>query len=529
MSRRSSSLLLRDARPPLWAGVLAGLAAVALTTLLIYPLRTVVPPVSTGVVYLLAVLLVSTFFGLWVGLGTAVASALAFNWFHLPPTGRFTIAQAENWVALVVFLVAAVVVSTLAELARARAQEAEQRRREADLAADLARLLLGGPDVGAALEPAAERLAQALELPGAAIELVVGGERGGGRADGGQGESATLEATASHALKLPLHAGERWIATLRLDTRPSDAALARLKERVLPSLEALLAAALDREALQREVVETQALRRSDDIKTALLRAVSHDLRSPLTGIAAAGEALASPRLTPAEREELADAVVGEASRLSRVVDKLLDLSRLQGGAAEPRAEWCSVEEVLRAALDETPHAAGFNVAIDAELPLIRADAAQLERAFANLLENAARHGGDKPVAVRARAVGGTAGGAGGRVLVRIVDQGPGIAGPERERIFEPFHRGPRAADDTHTGSGLGLAVVRGFVEANGGRVWAESLPGQGATFVVELPLPDDAGGDADARGSAEAGAGASATGGAAAAAREAGAGKARAR
>jgi K+-sensing histidine kinase KdpD len=375
--RRSSSLLLRDARPPVAVGVAVAAVAVALTTLAIYPLRTVMPAVSTGVVYLLAVLLVSTWFGVWAGLATAVGSTLAFNWFHLPPTGRLTISDPENVVALCVFLVAAVVVSTLSELARARASEAEQRSREAD-----------------------ERLA------------------------------AYREAQA------------------------------------------------ERDALQREVVETQALRRSDDLKTALLRAVSHDLRSPLTAIGAAGEALASSHLTPTEREELAAAVVGEASRMSRLVDKLLDLSRLQGGAAEPRAEWCSVEEVLRVAIDETPHAAGWSVGIDPELPLIRADAAQLERAFANLLENAARHGGDHPVAVRARAVGQ-------RLLVRVVDRGPGIPEPERERIFEPFHRG---ADDAHTGSGLGLAVVRGFVEANGGRVWAESLPGQGATFVVELPL-----------------------------------------
>jgi two-component system sensor histidine kinase KdpD len=123
MVRRSSSLLLRDARPPVLAGVLAAAFAIGLTTLAIYPLRTAVPVVSTGVVYLLGVLLVSTVFGIWPGLATAVGSAPAFNWFHLPPTGRFTIAEKENWVALVVFLVAAVVVSTLAELARARARE----------------------------------------------------------------------------------------------------------------------------------------------------------------------------------------------------------------------------------------------------------------------------------------------------------------------------------------------------------------------------------------------------------------------
>jgi len=477
MVRRSSSLLLRETRPPLAVGLLAAAVAVALTTLAIYPLRTVMPAVSTGVVYLLAVLLVSTWFGVWVGLASAVGSAVAFNWFHLPPTGRLTISNPENVVALCVFLLAAVIVSSLAELARARASEAEQRRREADLAAELARLLLTGPDARDALAPAAQRLAEALELPAAAIELEPAAPTGG------------------EEMCVPLHAAGRRIALLRLARRPSEQALAQLLERVVPSLEALLGAALARDELQREVVETQALRRSDDIKTALLRAVSHDLRSPLTAIAAAGEALASPRLTEAEREELAAAVVGESSRLSRLVDKLLDLSRLQGGAAAPRAEWCSVEEVLRAAMEEVPHAAGWSVAIDPDLPLIRADAAQLERAFANLLENAARHGAEHPVAVRARAVGGRAG---GRLLVRVVDRGPGIRAPERERIFEPFYRGGgggiggnRSPGEGHTGSGLGLAVVRGFVEANGGRVWAESLPGQGATFVVELPLAQD--------------------------------------
>jgi two-component system sensor histidine kinase KdpD len=488
MARPSPSLLLREARPPLVAGVAAGAVAVAVTTVVIYPLRTVVPAVSTGVVYLLAVLLVSTWFGLWVGLGTAVASALAFNWFHLPPTGRFTIAQAENWVALGVFLVAAVVVSTLAEIARTRAREAELRRREADLAAELARLLLGGPDVAAALVPAAQQLAHALDLPSARIEVAP--RDVDDFAAGASASAASTEPSAAPGaeprpsttpIHLPLRSDARAIGSLRLDATPPPAVLERLRGRVIPSLEALLAAALDREALQREVVETQALRRSDDLKTSLLRAVSHDLRSPLTAVAAAGEALASPNLTPTEREELAAAVVGESSRLSRLVDKLLDLSRLQGGAAAPRPEWCSVEEVLRVAIDETPHAAGYNVGIDPELPLIRADAVQLERAFANLLENAGRHGGDHPVAVRARVVGM-------RLLVRVVDRGPGIAGPELERVFEPFYRSPQIADDPHTGSGLGLAVVRGFIEGNGGRVWAESLPRQGATFVVELPL-----------------------------------------
>ena len=159
------------------------------------------------------------------------------------------------------------------------------------------------------------------------------------------------------------------------------------------------------------------------------------------------------------------------------------MSRLEARAAEPRVEWCSVEEVLLAAVDDVALPPGtFALALDPDLPLIRADAAQLERAFANLLENSARYSGGHPVSVRARAVGP-------RILVRVVDRGPGVPAAETARIFEPFYRARWRVDaNGHRGSGLGLAIVRGFVEANGGRVWVESLPGQGSTFVVELPL-----------------------------------------
>ena len=171
-----------------------------------------------------------------------------------------------------------------------------------------------------------------------------------------------------------------------------------LRERVAPALSTLLAATLDREELTREVVETAALRRSDELKTAILRSVSHDLRSPLTAMVAAGEALGSPDLPDEDRRELAAAIAAEGARLTRLVEKLLDLSRLQAGTATPRRDWCSLEEVIRAAAEGT----GAKLSLDADLPLIEADAAQLERAFANLLENAVRHSGGRPVSVRAR-------------------------------------------------------------------------------------------------------------------------------
>jgi two-component system sensor histidine kinase KdpD len=445
-----------DGRSPA-VGVVVAALAVAATTALIYPLDDVAPVVALGVVYLVAVLLVSSVWGAWLGYATAVASALAFNFFHIPPTGRFTISEGENWVALVVFFIAALVASTLAERARVRTREAQERRQEADLAAEMARLLLRGTSLDDALPAVSQRLAQALELPSAAIELraVEGDQR---------------------RVALALDVG-----TLLVPAGLPPHVLDRLRERVVPALEAILGAAIERDALLREVVETSALRRSDDLKTALLRSVSHDLRSPLTAITTAAGALDAASLSPEEHRELVADIAGEAERLSRLVDNLLDMSRLEARTAEPRVEWCSIEEVLVAAVDDVALPPGtFALALDADLPLIRADAAQLERAFANLLENSARYSAGHLVSVRARAVGP-------RVLVRVVDRGPGVPAAEVDRIFEPFYRAP-GADNGHRGSGLGLAIVRGFVEANGGRVWVESLPGQGSSFVVELPL-----------------------------------------
>ena len=439
----------------------------ALTTLLVYALKDVAPGALAGR------RLPARRAGGGDGLGrrgsalaTALASALAFNFFHIPPTGRFTIASGENWVGLIVFFVAAVGASSLAELARKRTQEADERRQEADLSAEMARLLLRGGRLEETLPSVGARLAQALGAPSAAIEL---------RAVDAQERSVVFA----------LREGTRQIGTLVLPAGAPEAVLRRVQMRIAPALEQLLAAALERDALQAEVVETAALRRSDVIKTALLRSVSHDLRSPLTAILTTAEALQSPAITTEERQELAEAVIEEAGRLSRLIDDLLDLSRLEADAAEPHPEWCSVDEVVRAAIEDLalpPET--FKVAIDADLPPVRADAAQLERAFANLLENAYRHSGGHPVSVRGRDVGG-------RILLRFVDRGPGVPEAQRERIFEPFYRSGTAATG-HRGSGLGLAIVRGFVEANGGKVWVESLPSQATSFVVELPLTPQA-------------------------------------
>jgi two-component system, OmpR family, sensor histidine kinase KdpD len=465
---RPFGFLLATEPPPRRLGVLAAFGAVALCTLLLYPLEQIAPVVSLGVVYMLAVLAISVVWGAWLGVLTALLSAAAFNFFHLPPVGRFTIKDPDNWVALVAFLVTAVLASSIAEVTRARTREAQERQREADLAAEMARLLLRGEDLAQALPTAAARLSQVLGLHSAAIEMeaLEGDER---------------------RIAFPLREGTRRLGTLLVGADTPEESLRRLQERVVPALEAVLSAALEREALLGEVVETASLRRADVVKTAVLRAVSHDLRSPLTAISAAGEAVALPNLSQAEREELASVIEQETRRLSRLVENLLDQSRLEAGVAEPHRAWMSVEEVLTAALGELqPGPEDYALSIDRDLPLVRADSAQLERAFVNVLENARRHSGGHPVSVRARAVR-THAAENDRVIVRIVDRGPGIPPLQLERVFEPFYRAGSARTG-HRGSGLGLAIARGFVQANGGKLYVESLPGQGATFVFELPL-----------------------------------------
>jgi K+-sensing histidine kinase KdpD len=375
------NIRLSSEPPPAWLGLLATLAAVVAGTLIVYPLKSIAPVVSLGVVYLPAILLISIVWGLRLGLLASVASAVAFNYFQLPPLHRLTIADEENWIALIAFVIVAAISSTVAGLARGQALEAERRREQAD--------------------------------------------------------------------------------------------------RALAELAAL---AEERDRMQAEMVEAEALRRSDELKTALLRSISHDLRTPLTSIIAGGSALGSPSTTSDEREELSAAVVSEGERLSRLVENLLDMSRLEAGKAQPHSEPVDLAEVLDAARAAIGRPEVVRLAVDRELPLVDADAAQLERAFANLLENAVRHGGGRPVLVKSMLLAG-------KITLRVVDQGPGIPESERRRIFEPFQHGEGGSGG---GAGLGLAIAKGFIEANGGEIAVDSVVGQGSSFVVAMPCREGA-------------------------------------
>ncbi|HEY7148012.1 MAG TPA: DUF4118 domain-containing protein [Gaiellaceae bacterium] len=432
------------------AALVVSIGALALVTGAIFALDSFAPVLSLGVLYVFAVLPVAVLFGLAWALPVSIASMLAFNWFFLPPKHTFTLSDSENWVALAVYLFTAVVVSGLAARGRRRAQESA-------LLAEIAASLLEREQVRGELDRIAEEAARALQVESARIEL--GSQRTGDDS-------------------YPLEAGGRRVGTIHLE-RPR-AGTAASRRHLLPALASLLGIAIDRERLAREALEAEALRRSDAMKTAVLRAVSHDLRTPLMAILTSASALAREDLELGrdDRGQLAETILAEAERLDRLVGNLLDLSRLQAGAVRPAPDVWTVDDLVVQALDALGDAGGrVHVSLPEETAAVRVDAHQVQSALVNLVDNALKYSSDT--------VGLHVTTTPSEVLVRIVDRGEGVPLGDLERIFEPFQRG---TNGVRGGAGLGLAIARGFAEANDGRVWAESRPGQGATFVLALPI-----------------------------------------
>jgi two-component system, OmpR family, sensor histidine kinase KdpD len=457
--------IVRPASRPsgeLVVGLLVSAGAVALVSAAIAVLRPYIPLLSLGVLYVFAVLPVAVLWGFALASVVSVASMLAFNWFFLPPTHTFQLSDGANWLALAVYLATAVVVSALAARARRRTELAERRGREAEALAAMAGNLLGATGLADELERIGGLAAQALGLPYARVEL---------------GEGAPEDGEVA----LPLGVPGRRVASLVVgaeETLRPDAA-----DRFLPAVASLLAVEIDRSALEADALETEALRRSDAIKTAVLHAVSHDLRSPLTAIVAAAGGLANPELKLAreDRAELVETIRAEANRLNRIVGNLLDLSRLRGGVAVPHPELWPVDDLVGRALDQLGEPGEhIDVELAPNLPAVRVDAGQIERVLVNLLDNALRFS-PAPAGVRVRAER-----EGGELRVHVLDSGPGVAAADSESVFEPFRRG--LGPSAH-GAGLGLAIARGFAEVNGARVWSEDGV-LGGHFVLALPLPE---------------------------------------
>jgi two-component system sensor histidine kinase KdpD len=423
---------------------------------------------SVLLLFLLLVVVVSAIGGLLPALFAAVTASLLANYYFTPPVHKFTIAEGENLLALVVFLVVAGVVSWLVTVASRRTADAARAKAEAETLAALGGTLVSAedplPQLVAQLRAAfvADAVAVLRELDDETwvVETAVGEPVPGRPEDG--------------TFAVPLGPREQLVV--------GGSPLEDEDLEVMRSFAAQVQVALERRRLRADVAAAAGLAEANELRTALLAAVSHDLRTPLASIKASVTSLLQRDVawTPDATREFLETIDEESDRLNTLVGNLLDMSRLQTGAMQLVMRDVGLEEVVPRALEGLPERP-VPVVLDLPetLPRVSADAPLLERAIANIVDNArAWSAPDQSVRVEAGAVGD-------RVDLRVIDHGPGIPVDQRELVFQPFQRlGDNPSDG---GVGLGLAVARGFVDAMGGALEVEDTPGGGITMVVSLP------------------------------------------
>ncbi len=464
--RRSSTRPQLNPRRVATAWVLA-LAAPPLLTFALSNLRDHLSLSSNLLTFLLLVVVVAAVGGLLPAMVCAAASFLLVNYYFTPPYHRFTVQEGENLLALMIFLVVGAVVSALVVSAARRAAEAARARADAETLAALSGTLAGAEDPIVQLT---SQLRAAFDADGVAVLSP-------------DGDGWTVEASAGRDTPVgpepgdttvPLH-GEG-LLVLRGSAVPAD------DLDVLRSFASQLALAIEQRELRAGVARAGLLEEANELRTALLAAVSHDLRTPLASIKAAVSSLLQGDVdfTPAATHELLETIDDGTDRLNHLVGNLLDMSRLQTGALQLAVRAVGYDEVVPTALAGLGHSARVSVDVPETLDRVHADPALLERVVANIVENAlAWSPHDELVRVEACTVQD-------HVELRVVDRGPGIPADQRDAVFQPFQR----LGDTSNGAGvgLGLAVARGFTHAMDGTLVIEDTPGGGVTMVLSLPM-----------------------------------------
>src|SRR5215207_231587 len=447
-----------------WAlGLLLPLAAVGIGVLG----RDVLGLSTDVVLFFLVTVVTALVGGLGPALLAAVASGLLLNFFLTPPLYTFTISQRENLIALVVMVLVAVLVALVVDRAARRAQQAAEARAEAALLASFSRAVLKRTDP---LPRLLDKIREAFGLTTVAI-LQRQDDRWAvsacaGPADCARPEQADVDVAVEPDIHLIGHGRTLAAAERSLLDAVAGQALLALRNRQFAA----------------EAAETRRRADASELRTALLSAVGHDLRTPLASIKAAAGGLRDPHLplTADDRSELAATIDESADRLTGVVNNLLDSSRIATGAVTPELRPVHYDEVAQLALRGLDGTDRVRIEIDERLPEVLADPGLLERVVANIVDNALRHGRSSPVTVRGSEHAH-------RVELRVVDAGPGVPGGQVDRLFAPFQR---LGDREPRGLGLGLSVARGFTDAMGGTLTAEDTPGGGLTMVVSLPAVD---------------------------------------
>ncbi len=456
-------------------GLVLAVLLLPLLTLALHAFKDELALDAQVLLYLLAVVLIAIVGGLLVAIGSAIASALLINYFFVEPVHTFTIGDPDQVVALVVFVAVAAVVSGAIELAVRRAHAAERARAEAETMSALAGADLEGKD---SLRDVLRRARETFHMESVAL---MARQRGTGEwVDAGHSGWAPSGEEAPLRFDIPAGPHARLVGR--------GPALFAEDQRVLEAFAAAARTAYEGGLLSGEAEQARTLATVDQQRTSLLAAVGHDLRTPLAGIKAAVSGLRQSDVewSDKERDELLATIEESSDRLEAVVGNLLDASRLEAGALSIRLEAVALDEIVASALLGLPEGADRVVLeVPEDLPLVHADRGLLQRVLVNVLDNSLRHGGgDDPVEVVAHVGGESA-------RLEVIDHGVGVSEQRRARLFEPFQRLGDQGDD---GVGLGLSIVRGFVDAMGGAIVADATPGGGLTMRIRLPLAGAAGG-----------------------------------
>jgi two-component system sensor histidine kinase KdpD len=474
------------------AGYVLAAVLAPLLTLMLTNLRGDLNLTSDVLVFLTGVVVVALVGGFIPALLEAIAGSLLLNYFFIPPIHQFTIAEANNALAIIVFVIVAVLVSSVVDRAARRTKQAARASAESELLVTTAGSVLRGQQ---ALPALLEQVRESFGMRSVSLLECA-------TADCGDGGQPTRAATSAASRLRGPGTGWKAVATAGDEpvTSPGDAdvevpvtdslslalrgrTLPAADRRVLGAFAAYAAAALEQMRLAAEAEAAKPIAEADRMRTALLAAVSHDLRTPLASAKAAVTSLRSPDVhwDATDREELLATADESLDRLARLVDNLLDMSRLQAGALSLFPRPVGLDEIIARSLDDLgPRSRSVLVDIPEDLPEVRVDPAILERVIVNLTENALRYSppaGQPPLL--------TASALADRVELRVIDRGPGIPEKERDQMFVPFQR--LGDTDNTTGVGLGLALSRGFAEAMGGTLAAEETPGGGLTMAVSMP------------------------------------------
>ena len=498
MAVRTSNLLWRD----LVAGGLS-LAGIGTVVAVLHGLLGVTNPTTSALILLLIVLATATRSRLAVAIVTSIVAMLAFNFFFLPPIHTLTIAEPHNWVALFVFLAVAAIASTLSSAARERAREAESRRLEVDRLFDLSRDILLMTDSEGALVGLTRHVARRFELDAVAVclpspagwDIHQGGEREIdpprelldrtlARLRGALEYDARERAYGGH-VRAPGPRGEITLVPLRLGTRPvgllaTDSSA--LEVGTLDALGGVVAIAIERANFLAERKAAEAISQRADLASALLASFSHDLRTPLTTVRMAVANLQAADVSEQDRRTQSQVALAEIDRLSRLFEDILDMARIDAAAITAERQWVTPADVVDAAIAHLgPLLRNRPLRISAQATCeARVDPRLTSSALSHLLENAAAYApADSAIEIEA-------GTEPDGLHLSVRDFGRGVDPTDLDRIFEPFYRS-RAVRQVSSSTGMGLAITRGLLAAEGGRVWAENVPDGGARFSIVVP------------------------------------------